>query len=371
MNAKILPTYLLRTRALIFNIPVVAAFSFFAHGSFKAQADEIKLKVGVISGLTGAAAKWSAFQNKGMELAVEDLKREGVDIDLVFEDSQTQATKVISAYNKLRQLDRVDVLIANDFGLVIAPLLPHVERYDTPLLALWLPQEMYCKSAPRNFVSMSSQVKESAPAYDRFFELHPEVKRVGLVAFDEPGWGQAYLQIWRELAAKRGVQVVDTFVNNEWQPDFKTALTKMISKTPDAIFFAHEPEGLVKAARQLGFSKPLVAANNLLEMLAGSKRERAELEGVYVVDPEVSLEFRDKFIARFNLEPILEAYAGYEAVRTIAQAAKIDRTALSLSMRRVKYRGIAGEIDFTKGTCAGNQAEWGLFKFDKSRRAKQ
>jgi hypothetical protein len=122
-----------------------------------------------------------------MELAVEDLKREGVDIDLVFEDSQTQATKVISAYNKLRQLDRVDALIANDF----------------------------------------------------------------------------------------------------------------------------------------------------------------------------------------NLEPILEAYAGYEAVRTIALAAKIGRTALRLSMRRVKYRGIAGEIDFTKGTCAGNQAEWGLFKFDKSRRAKQ
>ena len=106
-------------------------------------------------------------------------------------------------------------------------------------------------------------------------------------------------------------------------------------------------------------------------MLAGSKRERAELEGVYVVDPEVSLEFRDKFFKRFNLEPILEAYAGYEAVKTIAHAANIDRTALSLSMRRVKYSGIAGEIDFTKGTCAGNQAEWRLFKFVRGRRVRQ
>ncbi len=177
----------MRTRALIFNIAVVATFGFFGHGSFIAQADEIKLKVGVISGLTGAAAKWSAFQNKGMKLAVEDLKREGVDIDLIFEDSQTQATKVISAYNKLRQLDRVDALIANDF----------------------------------------------------------------------------------------------------------------------------------------------------------------------------------------NLEPILEAYAGYEAVRIIARAAKIGRTALRLSMRRVKYRGIAGEIDFTKASCAENQASWELFKFVRGRRVRQ
>ena len=43
-----------------------------------AQADPIKLRVGVISGLTGAAAKWCTFQNMGMQLAQEELQHEGV-----------------------------------------------------------------------------------------------------------------------------------------------------------------------------------------------------------------------------------------------------------------------------------------------------
>lgn len=63
MNLQIMSTHLLRTRALIFNLAVVAIFSFFGHGSFKAQADEMKLKVGVISGLTGAASAFAASRS--------------------------------------------------------------------------------------------------------------------------------------------------------------------------------------------------------------------------------------------------------------------------------------------------------------------
>ena len=161
---------------------------------FPANAEEIKLRVGVISGLTGAAAPWGAFQNKGMILAQEELKSEGVSIELIFEDSQTSGPKAITAYNKLIQLDKVDAVIADDFGLVVAPLLPLVERRTSPLVATSLPQQRYCDVAPKQFFSMSSQIIYSRAAYDRFFELHPEIKRIGVVAFDDPEWGNAYLK---------------------------------------------------------------------------------------------------------------------------------------------------------------------------------
>lgn len=135
--------------------------------------------------------------------------------------------------------------------------------------------EKYCELAPRSLFSVASQVPNSRAAHDRFFELHPEVTRIGLVVFDDPEWGTAYMAIWRDIAAKRGITIVDTFLNNEWQPDFKTALTRMISKNPDAILFAHEPEGMMKAAHQLRFDKPILAANNVLEMLADKEESRA------------------------------------------------------------------------------------------------
>lgn len=354
-------------RALCLSLIVVMTFF---RASF-ALTEEIKLRVGVLSGLTGAAAKWCAFQNKGMALAQEELKREGISIELIFEDSQTAAPKVISAYNKLLQLDKVDAVIADDFGLVVAPLLPLVERQKVLLVATGLPQKKYCELAPRSLFSVASQVPNSRAAYDRFFELHPEVTRIGLVVFDDPEWGTAYMAIWRDIAAKRGITIVDTFLNNEWQPDFKTALTRMISKNPDAILFAHEPEGMMKAAHQLRFDKPILAANNVLEMLADKEGSRPELEGVYFVDPGISEEFRRRFFARFKREPILEAYAGYESVRSLAEAAKHNRTDLAAGMRQVRYRGIAGEIDFTQASCAGNGAGWELFRFVNGERVRQ
>jgi ABC-type branched-subunit amino acid transport system substrate-binding protein len=253
-------------------------------GGVSVHAEEIKLRVGVISGLTGAAAKWSRFQNNGMVLAQEELQSEGVQIELLFEDAQTSAPKVITAFNKLVQLNKVDAVIADDFGFVIAPILELTERRKIPLIACGLPQEHYCAQAPRYFFSVGSQVPRSIAAYERFFELHPEVKRIGLVVFDDPEWGNQYLALWREITAKRGVTIVDTFLNNEWQPDFKSALTRMIPKKPQAILFAHEPEGMIKAARQLRFAETIVAANNILEMLADSSAARPELEGVYLVD---------------------------------------------------------------------------------------
>jgi len=356
-----------------YNLAVVALVAWLCcFASLHASAEGgVKLRVGVISGLTGAAAKWCDFQNKGMVLAQEELSREGLSIELIFEDSQTQAPKVISAYNKLRQLDKVDAIIADDFGLVIAPLLSLIERQATPLVALSLPQDVYCKRAPSRFFSVSSKIPNSRAAYDRFFELHPNVKRIGLVVFDDPEWGNAYLSIWREIAIKRGIEIVDTFLNNEWQPDFKTALTRMFAKSPDAILFAHEPTGMLKAARQLGFDKPLVAANNVLEILAGADSHRTDLDGVYVVDLPISSEFSKSFVERFKRNPILEAYAGYESVRVIARAAALNPKDLALGIRQIKYAGIAGEIDFTQNNCAGNDAHWELFKFVNGEQIRQ
>lgn len=350
---------------------VVLGLSLALCSGVSVHAEEITLRVGVISGLTGAAAKWSGFQNKGMVLAQEELQSEGVQIELIFEDAQTSAPKVITAFNKLVQLNKVDAVIADDFGFVIAPILPLAERRKIPVIACSLPQEHYCAQAPKYFFSVGSQVPRSIAAYDRFFELHPEVKRIGLVVFDDPEWGNEYLALWREVAKKRGVTIVDTFLNNEWQPDFKSALTRMLPKKPQAIFFAHEPEGMIKAARQLRFTETIVAANNILEMLADGPAARPELDGVYLVDIPVYEEFRTKYRSRFKTEPVLEAYAGYEAVRALAKAARVNRADLASGMRSVRYQGVAGEVDFTRGSCAGNLATWELYRFVGGERVKQ
>jgi ABC-type branched-subunit amino acid transport system substrate-binding protein len=299
----------------------------------------------------------------GMELAVEQLAAQGVAVQLVFEDSQTQGARAITAFNKLVNLSKVDALIADDFGIAIAPILPIAKRQRKFIVSTGLPGEEFCAAGGEYFVSVSSKIEKTKPAFEEFFQQHPEIKRIGLVVFDDPDWGNVYRTVWEEIAQARGISIVETFLNNEWSPDFKSMRVKMMAKQPDAILVAHEPESFVKAMRQVGFKGPVAIANCVLEMLADSDGARPELEGIYTVDPRVSPEFVAAFKELFHREPILEAYAGYEAVRSVAKAAAIDRAGLHRGIRKVAYDGVAGRIDFTGPSCSGSDAAWGLSRF--------
>jgi ABC-type branched-subunit amino acid transport system substrate-binding protein len=347
----------------IIAVSVAVSVIVFVSGLPSARGEE-RLRIGVISGLTGAAAKWSALQNMGIELAAEEARSSGVAVDLIFEDSQTQGARAVAAYNKLVNLSKVDALISDDFGVATAPLLPLAKKQKKMIVSTGLSHQQYCESGGDFFVSVGSQIERTKPAFENFFRIHPEIKRIGLIIFDDPEWGHVYRGVWEDIAKSQGITVVDTVLNNQWTPDFKSMMVKMAAKKPDALLVAHEPEGFIKAARQLHFEGQIVIANCVLEMLTGSETPRVELDGVYTVDPIVSPEFRAAFQKRFNREPILEAYAGYEAVRTLVRAAAANKRELQRGIRAVSYAGVAGRVDFSGQTCLGNLASWGLYRFE-------
>ena len=104
-------------------------------------------------------------------------------------------------------------------------------------------------------------------------------------------------------------------------------------------------------------------SNNLLEILADNKRDNQIMEGVYVARPEITTEFKDKFYQRYKKEPILEAYTGYESIQTLVKAYQNNPQKPEEGIKQVKYQGIAGMIDFTKGKCFGNETNWELYKY--------
>ena len=325
------------------------------------------LHLGVISGLTGAAAKWNTFQNMGMQLAAEELLAQGSKVSLTFEDSRTRGSHAISAYNRLVSLAKVDALIANDFGLAISPLLPILKKSgDKLLVSLVLADDRYCSAGGERFASIASRILETRSAFLRFFELHPNVKRLGLVVFDDPDWGNNYRSVWEDLARERGIEIVETYSSNDWSPDFRLVVAKMMSKKADAIFVAHEPHNFMKAVREANFLGAIVTANNVLELLADSDTPPQELVGVYTVTQTIAPEFAAAFRARFKREPILDAFLGYEVVRSLAKAATINRAELHKGLREVRYQGVAGAIDFSKSSCLGNYGSWGLYRFNST-----
>jgi len=332
--------------------------------AISASAESREIKIGVLSGLNGAAAKWSKYQNMGMQLAQEEFNAKGWNVKLVIEDSETTASKAITAFNKLIAFDKVQAVVADDFGFVITPLLPLAKQKKKLLVTTGIPNQNFCKSGEGYFYSMSSQFDFAVEAYEQFFIQHPEVKKIALVVFDDPEWGNEYRKIWMMLANKYNIEVVDTFLNNEWKPDFKSALTKILAKKPDAILHAHEPESFVKAISQFNYKGSVVVANNVYEMLTEASQVRKELTNIFVVAPLVPDDFNKRFKERFSVDAILDAYSGYEALKVTLLAFEKNYNNPEQAIKSISYQGVAGPVGFPGSSCAGNQAKFGLFRFD-------
>lgn len=74
------------------------------------------IKIGSIEPLTGFAAFLGEASKAGAELAVEDLQNEGLDIEVIFEDSEGKPDKSASVAHKLISSDGVDAIFTNLSG---------------------------------------------------------------------------------------------------------------------------------------------------------------------------------------------------------------------------------------------------------------
>lgn len=77
---------------------------------FPSSAAARPVKIGLITDLSGRMAHWGTQSQRGARVAVEDLKAEGIDLTVVYEDAVLDSMKAVSAAQKLLQIDNVDVL---------------------------------------------------------------------------------------------------------------------------------------------------------------------------------------------------------------------------------------------------------------------
>jgi ABC-type branched-subunit amino acid transport system substrate-binding protein len=325
------------------------------------------IKIGVLSGLSGPAAKRSRFQNMGITLAMEELKASGVDLSVVYEDSATNASKALTAFQKLYNHDRVAAVIANDFSFAIAPLIPVAKKQKRFLLTTNRPQASECHGQPQYFYSLAADHQSSGTALTSFLVTHPEIKKIAIFAFDDPAWGRVYKDVWSSIARDKGIEIVYTFESDNFLPDFRSPLTQALRRKPDALLFAHEPVSFLRTAKQLGFKGAIIAANNVFEALADEASPKEDLQGVFIVDPVIDEEFRRKFYERFKKQPILEAYSGYDSLYATVKALVAGGGDADKGISGLNFTGSGGAITFSNRSCSLSNVKWEILKYSGKR----
>jgi branched-chain amino acid transport system substrate-binding protein len=99
---------------LIIVVVLVVGVFISSHNTKDDSSDTIS--IGAVLPLTDFGAFWGVSTKAGMDLALEDLRSEGFNVDIIFEDSVGKPDVAASVAQKLIAIDKVDMLFADLTG---------------------------------------------------------------------------------------------------------------------------------------------------------------------------------------------------------------------------------------------------------------
>jgi branched-chain amino acid transport system substrate-binding protein len=320
--------------------------------------------VGVVLPFSGEAAPYGEHIRQGINLAVEDVNKEGgIDgqpLQVIFEDSGSDPEIGKAAATKLIQEDKVLSLIGGATSSVTLAILEDVAAPAGVVLLSPAASSPNLTGKSTYFLRVyPSDTLEGARMAD-LAGNELRLKRMVIFAVaDEYGRGYKRSFVDRYARIKnREVIKVHNFMPGD--TDFSAMIAETATLEADSIFLVGymEPVALlVNAIRDAGITLPILTSGSLTDDFPSVTGPAAE--GVMFASPsfraignqdKVEVFIRD-FKAKYGREPEDYAAYGYDALRVMAQVmmgGNLDRGSINLSIRTPasEYKGVTGDISF-------------------------
>jgi branched-chain amino acid transport system substrate-binding protein len=222
-----------RIRRAICMLTIIMLLTAFQTGCQQAS-DEFDITIGVILELTGPAAPYGELSKRGLQLAVEDLKTKGVNVNLIIEDGMTDPKSAVSAIEKLITIDKVNAVIATVISSSIMSCAPIAERNQVILFTPGASSPAISDAGDfifRNRISGLFEVAKAAEVAIEQFDLN----RMSMLLVNNE-FGRSYGEQFELELEKLGGEIanVDYFLQGE--SDFRTQLTRLKTVEMDGVF---------------------------------------------------------------------------------------------------------------------------------------
>lgn len=333
----------------------------------KQDAQEPRIKVGVILPLTGELASYGEPMKVGMEMAKIELdsaakQGRGPSFNLLYIDSQADAKLGVSAAQKLISVDGSKYIIGDVSSSVTQAIVPIAEQNKVFLLSPGASSPALENISPYFARNYPSSVSESAAAA-RFAKdnLHA---LSALVIYVNAEYGIGLEKKFREVFSTLGGTLLESIPYEFERTDFRNVILKLKGAKTDVIYLAgnqREMGNFMKQYREAGLKTPIVSNISFLQpdclQLAGSAAE-----GVLVPvadynpkDPSQTsaYAFAQAYQRKYGTEVSLPFAVGYDAVMLLANGISTsgnDPTKVATHIRDLKnYDGALGVLNFTNG----------------------
>lgn len=347
---------------------------------FAAKEDPNVIKVGEVGSMTGSEATFGTSTHKGIQLAVDEINAaggiKGKKIQVIALDNQGKPEEAAVATTKLITQDKVVAIlgeVASTRSLAMAPIaqrnkVPMITPSSTNPKVTEIGNYIFrvCFIDPFQGLVMAKFAKETL-----------KISKVAILRDVKNDYSVGLADVFAMTFKKMGGQIVEDKSYSAGDMDFKSQLTAIGAKKPEAIFVPgyYTEVGLIgRQARELGVQVPLLGGDGWdspkLKEIGGNKLDGSYFSNHY--SSENTAPHIQTFIANFKKQhneiPDGLAAAGYDAMKVLAQAMMAAKDTSGEELRKAiaatkNFKGVTGDITIDEKRNATKSAV--VLKVDK------
>lgn len=317
------------------------------------------VKIGIINCLTGTQAPIGEYMSNGYKLALEDLKKKGIPVQLVIEDDTGKPQVSMSAMEKLVTRDQVAAVVGPYSSACASAASKLAEKYRVPLLVPVASKEEITRQNLKYVYRLSATTEDYASILISMAQKLGKPKTMAILN-ENTDFGTSGAKSAKAYAGQVGIQVVAEEAYAAGSPDYRSTLAKIKAKNPDLVFMvSYVADGilLMRQAREVGLSPQAFLGAGAGFASSEFAREKAISNDVFSSTqwtPDVNWpgakDFAKRYKAAFGKDEVpYHAANAYASLMVMAEtAAKVggDREKLRAALDSGKWNGIMGDVQF-------------------------
>ncbi len=298
-----------------------------------------KIRIGVVTSLTGSNAAFGQAHKNGYAIALDELNSKGgllgKTVELDYYDDQSRPDQAVQGVSKLVDQDHVPIILGAYSSENTRAIVPAVTQKQVPLLMPTATADNVMQSgSPWTFRICAGSGAYAATTV-AFLKDAGAPKKMAII-YENTNFGQSNSQAMLEAAKQAGIEVVDTEAYQASSPDYKTLLQRVKAKNPPVIYFASyllDATTLMRQAEQVGLNPAYYTSAGTgfaaAEFPTPDKGAGRNAEYTFSVSQWLpsaqwkgSKEFDDKYVQRTESHPAYHAMEAYVTLLAAAEAIK-------------------------------------------------
>jgi branched-chain amino acid transport system substrate-binding protein len=319
-----------------------------------------KVKIGLITTLSGPAAVIGQQQRNGLQLALKELgnKLGGHNVELLIQDDELKPDVAVSKVKALVERDKVDFVVGPVFSNILAAIIKPATEGGAFMISPNAGTSSFAgKDCNPNLFVVSYQNDQNAEAMGKYAQ-DSGLKKVLLMA---PNYQAGKDEIAGFKRYYKGEVADEVYVPLN-QLDYAAELSKIAAAQPDAIF-VFLPGGMgvnfVKQFRQAGLADKVkfLSAFTVDESTLPAQQDAAlGFFGGGNWAPNMDNPQSKAFVAAYEKEygaiPATYAFQAYDAVKLLDSALKqtngdtSNKDALRAALAKADFKSVRGDFKF-------------------------